>query len=260
MLVRNSSALRQEIWLNLRAEYCTTIAEHQLRILNEAPNICLNAFDKICIDNLGSHYTAFTNLTGMGSNHPIFPEVPSGFLSLTGDINSNEDLTFAHSGDLDIQMYQFVNDTLTVKLDTVGFIPAYELMYPIGPNSNALYGVHRPGLKIWLRVNVQPVDEDEYCDNERLFFGNILKELSKIKREYVHYIAIFEYFKKLFDELPSLNQMYKACPTILQYVNQDTKDNLFKTIKDKNEEKLDELKPPDEVALALARNKLRGKH
>lgn len=259
MLVRNSTSLREEILKALRQEYGLTIAKYVDSIQRGQEHLHHAALDMILQDSLGGHYNSFVDLTSMVSNHPIFPVVETATIRLVHDPQEviSKELNVSSFREEDMLLY--LNDTIMYNFKAPAITPAYDMYHHVGDNIIIHYG-KKDGLnEIWMDIKIKPLEEKDYSIDELNFIHFIKKEIIKIKREYDHYNSIYNYFIELFTELPSLNQMYKACPTIINYVRQNTRDNLFKTVKGRNEEKLDDLKPPDAVALALARNKLRGK-
>jgi hypothetical protein len=259
MLVRNSTSLREEIYKNLRAEYINLIRPQIDQIEKRQHELHYAGHDLILNLTLGSNYYSFSQLKNVSIGHEILAKVESATIVLTDDVFSTKSETFSVTMFSENELKLYVNDPFIYNLKDPTIIPSYDINYSIGTSIEIILGKKDNMNEVWLKTNIIPKAKKDYDNSETQFLTPILEELHRIKIEHTHYMSIVSYFNELFEELPSLNQMHRACPTIINYVSRATKENLFKNIKGKNEDRLDDLKPSGEVALALARSKLRGK-
>jgi hypothetical protein len=264
MLVKNSEALRCEIMFILRREYDDIIKKHTDVIKDKQSLVHSNAFSTVVEQHLTCGKTEFYNLSNLAGNHPILPSIETAVLCFSDnqiDDSSYMMMTSVASNYQDEQYIRLVDENYAYNMKEPGFLPREPIGTYIGEHIYITYYADTTMLhELTIRTNIIPNDPDMYCDAEQMLLEPILEPLAKIWTEYQHYMTIHNYFLILFNELPSLNQMYKACPTILNYIYSPTQEKLFATIKDRNNDKLKELKPTDKVSVALGRNKLRGKH
>jgi len=261
MLVKNSDALRHEINTYLRNEYINSIKNETDSLQNNQLNIHLNAMDHIIRYYLTDCIYQFQALASAIKNHPVLPLVEEATLALVNDVNDETIFVAVGTTPSIEDLKRPTNENYTYPLKEPGFIPTDRLISYIGNNMAITYKKDDSNQsRLIIRTNIELIDPEKYSQSEVYILSPIIEQLKKIWIEYNHYKNIHSYFQTLFNELPSLNQMYKACPTILNYIGSKTTEKLFATIKERNMEKLNELKPTGEVSVALGRNKLRGKH
>lgn len=260
MLVKNSEFLRNEILCSLRREYIDVINNAHLHIQDTQINVHLNAMNCIVEQWLIEGKYEFKTLASMVKTQPILPSIGMATISFTDDLHDESSLLGISSTPSESELLNLTNENYVYNLKEPGFIPKDRLVSFVGDNVAIIYRIdpaYDGGLSI--RTNIIPVDPNVYIPEELLILEPIINDIEKMWIEYTHYKTIYNYFSTLFTELPSLNQMYKACPTILNYISNETSLKLFATIKDRDDEKLKKLQPTGEISVALGRNKLRGK-
>lgn len=248
MLVRNTTELVTEITGKLRAEYdnltdpyALVINNNLITILENAANTLFrfidpsNQFDLFKLQNANNYI-----------QHHILREVDKCAFALT---NTPHD--FEHPTDIK----RYCNKFLAEKTFR-SFIPNGHITIP-GSAIYILYSENNSNqLMFQVNLDMTKLDKLDYTESQ-IIPSEALKAIKKINIEYTNYIAILDYFEQvLFNELPSLNAMYKVCPSIIKYVYSKTSDKMFQKIKPNKVDK--RLKPPPDVIVALGRSKLRG--
>jgi len=251
MLVRNTDQLQQEILGNLRQEYLEVIAPCEDNLHDLSERLLLDAnkilFDSVDPSNQIDLFKLQTAESFIGN--PVLPMVNTARIHLTPYEGTAKETGTDLTSYLSIQLFAENLFRGFIPEDPVN-IPgqAIHIMYFKDPSNDT---------NIIMQMNIC-IEQLGYMNpGEAVILNEALPFLERVQIEYEHYMKIFKYFQStLFEELSSLNAMYKVCPSITRYINESTSTRLFQKIKEVEPNK--EFKPTNDVVVALGRSKLRG--
>jgi hypothetical protein len=261
MLVRSSEALREEVMTKLRSNYLQIIVEptHSIKthLAKAAPMVLDEVLGKILNINA---FDAVKSLRIQQANDPQYTylhEVKTCIINFCGDVSAMDyqyDSTTPQTIDPKVRETYTTYSQVQMFTNEVGyaFKPQNRLTLHLDGCEEIASVVSFSTKGLYININMGEIDH----------LGGLLdpmrNDLRKIYNEHKHFEVLLSYFWKLFDELPSLNRMYKICPGVLNYVKEETKRNLFKSSTGTVDPAIDALSPTDEINVALGRNKLRG--